>query len=82
MNFKAEYDEVQKSLAKQHVKLKVLQEECPHEDLYGKYESNTGNWCSSDDSYWLHLKCNDCGKIWCIDADQLEYRTTKFKEMK
>jgi hypothetical protein len=80
MNFKTEYDKIKKNLAKQYEKLRDLQGTCPHEDLYGEYESNTGNWSPSDDRYWLHLKCDDCGKVWNIYSTEPEYRTIKFKE--
>lgn len=82
MNVKTKYAKLQAKLAIALGEMIILQETCPHVDLSGEYDSNNGNWCSSDDSYWLHLHCNDCSKVWNIDSDNPEYRTTKFKEKK
>lgn len=38
-----------------------LRKECDHADYTAKYDANTGNWCQSDDSYWVVLKCPTCG---------------------
>lgn len=81
MDIKTEYNKITRNISKQYYeKLKLLQENCPHKDLYGKYKSDTGNWCSQDDRYWLELKCNDCNKMWDVDSSEEEYGTTKFKE--
>lgn len=36
----------------------------PKDMLTVKNNSNTGNWCPSDDSYWKECKCNVCGHYW------------------
>lgn len=43
-----------------------FRESCPHhpEEVRYKHESDTGNWCRSDDCYWTDLYCSRCGKMW------------------
>lgn len=43
-----------------------LQEACPHPLLLRevKNNSNTGNWCRDDDSYWAEHHCTMCGMRW------------------
>jgi len=55
--------------------LQQLQASCPHENKQGEYKGDTGNWSSSDDSYWIDARCLDCGKTWIIDSvtNKLEY---------
>ena len=38
----------------------ALQEECDHPLYTARYDGNTGNWCESDDTYWVVIKCPDC----------------------
>ena len=52
----------------------ALRTKCKHPDLEGKYQSNTGNYCEHDDSYWIDLFCPTCGKRWCYDSESPEYR--------
>lgn len=49
------------------VMLLDLRKECPH--MIGEYiyKGDSGNWSSSDDSYWKELTCSDCGKRWVED---------------
>ncbi len=47
-----------------------LKESCTHPNATGEHGSNTGNWCSQDDSYWISCSCPDCGKRWRIDSDK------------
>ena len=28
------------------------------------HKSDTGNWCKSDDSYWIDCDCSICGRHW------------------
>jgi hypothetical protein len=46
-----------------------LKQECPHPIGTYKYDGDSGNWSSSDDSYWKTLICSDCGKIWTEDHE-------------
>jgi hypothetical protein len=64
----------QDKISKGFAELKAVQDECSHPDLEGVYGSNTGNWCSADDSYWIDLKCPTCGKTWSVDGDDEKYR--------
>jgi len=41
-----------------------IQNACPHTNATKKCDSDTGNWCKADDSYWYEFKCPDCKKIW------------------
>lgn len=63
-----------RKLAKWHQVIRDAQNECEHPGLTGEYGSNTGNWCSQDDCYWLDLDCPVCGKRWSIDSNDPEYR--------
>lgn len=64
----------QDRIIKWHQYIRDIQMGCVHPDLIGKYNSNTGNWCPQDDSYWLDLNCPDCGKRWSVDSNNPEYR--------
>lgn len=39
----------------------ALRNECPHDNYTVQYKGDTGNWCQSDDSYWVVINCPDCG---------------------
>jgi hypothetical protein len=45
---------------------------CEHPVLTGKYGANTGNWSSTDDSYWVDFFCPNCGKRWTEDQDEVK----------
>lgn len=64
------------------LELQTIQENCPHADMQGKYKADTGNWCSSDDSYWIDAECLDCGKRFHIDSKGPGYRQFKGKIIK
>lgn len=38
-----------------------LRTQCDHGNYTAKYGGNTGNWCESDDSYWVDFNCPECG---------------------
>ncbi|MND53810.1 hypothetical protein D3C80_448580 [compost metagenome] len=57
------------------LQLEALRKECPHADKVGRYGSNTGNWCESDNTYWIRVECNDCGSTRTIYSDDPEYKT-------
>ncbi len=61
-------DKIQK--ARQEIT--VIQDACPHHRLVGKFYSDTGNYCSSDDSYWVELECPECQKFWRTDQANVE----------
>ena len=44
-----------------------LQDICRHPTANKKYESNTGNYDPSADSYWIENRCPDCGKFWVTE---------------
>jgi len=50
--------------------LKEYRQQCDHTDINYMYESNTGNWCESDDSYWLKVHCNNCGHCMYFDKEE------------
>lgn len=57
-------------IKKLNLEIESLRDQCSHENITGRYKSNTGNWCPSDDSYWIEANCLDCGKR--ITADSKE----------
>lgn len=50
-------------------KINDLQKVCSHEDVTAEYKANTGNWCEADDSYWVAVKCNDCGCYFTVNSE-------------
>lgn len=44
-----------------------IQNSCKHKEVIKVDNSNTGNWCPDDDSYWYECHCPDCGKCWLED---------------
>ena len=56
--------------------IKELQSQCMHENFTGYYECDTGNWCKSDDSYWINLICLDCDlkRFVSYETNEAEYR--------
>ncbi|ANA49194.1 hypothetical protein PMW_69 [Pseudomonas phage phiPMW] len=52
-----------------HLLLGKLRQECEHPNYTGKYNANTGNWCSDDDTYWIDFHCPDCGMTRTAYAD-------------
>jgi hypothetical protein len=82
MSIKSRIDTINKKIGKLYLQKQAIIAECTHTNLTGEYKSNTGNWCPSDDSYWIDVTCDDCGKWWMIDSkeDDHAYRTTKFKK--
>lgn len=57
-------DRQEERLAERLIK---LQEICKHPDAVKKYDSNSGNYDPSADSYWIDFKCPDCSKWWRED---------------
>lgn len=46
------------------VAIRNLQETCTHPNSTKHFRADTGNWCKSDDRYWVDYECPDCGKKW------------------
>lgn len=44
-----------------------LQALCSHPNVTKKYNSNTGNYDPTADSYWIEYRCPDCNKRWNED---------------
>lgn len=57
--------------------LKDLRSECHAQGhsglLLGKYNGNTGNWSSTDDFYWVNLRCPECGMAWTEAQEDVWY---------
>jgi hypothetical protein len=68
-NYQMELKEIQNNL-------------CDHKEATFTYHSNTGNWCPSDNTYWIHVTCPTCRRIWNVYSTETEYRNNKWKELK
>lgn len=55
---------------------------CTHEDAFGMYKANTGNWCKLDDSYWIELKCETCGERFHFDSQDNPEEYRKYSKTK
>jgi hypothetical protein len=60
-------DKIKAKINEWTVKLRELEQACPHTNVSRKAKADTGNWCPSDDTYWYEFKCPDCGKFWIED---------------
>lgn len=65
---------LQKKIGELYLKIAEEREKCEHKNLTIKYGADTGNWCRSDDTYWLDVKCDDCGQTFHYTSDKPEYR--------
>lgn len=50
-----------------HEAIKHIQNNCEHKNVDKKYRGDIGNWCPSDDRYWIEYTCRDCNKFWTED---------------
>lgn len=66
MNIKESVARIVQMRSRLNQELLTLREACPHLDKTGKHGANTGNWCSTDDDYWISAECCDCGRTWTI----------------
>ena len=66
-------ERLNKKISELSCQITELRKICPHENLVGVYKSDSGNWCSSDNSYWVELDCKDCGNAWHEDQEGLGY---------
>lgn len=64
-----EVQEIVDSIKILNQELSRIRKECQHTHIKYRYKSNTGNWCDSDNSYWVEYVCNHCGHIGFIDRD-------------
>lgn len=62
-------DTIKSNIEKWNNALEELQDSCKHENASHIDKADTGNWCTSDDSYWTVHHCTDCGKHWTTDQD-------------
>lgn len=54
--------------AEAHAALKTLRETCDHSGTVTyKYRGDSGNYDTSQDSYWIEWNCHDCDKRWLTD---------------
>lgn len=60
MNIKEKLDTINQIIIDAKDLKNALQDECEHPLYTAKYGGDSGNWCSSDDSYWVDLHCPDC----------------------
>jgi hypothetical protein len=65
---KAKVIEKKEQISILHQDIKILQEDCKHEDYAYKNKGDTGNWDRGDDSWWTEFKCNTCQKQWHEDG--------------
>jgi hypothetical protein len=70
---KRKCDTIKRKGDKLFAEVQKIQAECPHEELTGENHGDTGNWSSSDDSYWTVYVCPSCGKRWQEDQDESWY---------
>lgn len=64
-----EYLRLQTELAILKAKVGDLQKACPHDHALVKLDSDTGNWSSSFDSYWVEVRCPECGEFLNYDSE-------------
>lgn len=74
------------SCTDERVELDDLLTTCDHEYGTYMYSADIGNYCPSDDSYWINTKCDICGKMDAHDSNTKEYReiirNPNYKEVK
>ena len=78
MNTKVE--SVIKKIKKYNEQLKVLQSECPHENVSAFYDASSGNFDPMDDKYWLEVTCKDCDRHMSFDSTEDPDNYRKFSK--
>lgn len=70
MEFKELVEARDKALGEYKRLTKLVEDTCVHpkETLEVKYESDTGNYSPSDDSYWVNIYCPVCKCYWRADS--------------
>lgn len=81
MKTKTKLKQIRTKQVKAELELEQLQAECEHPNRLVKYGANTGNWCASDDSYWIDIFCPDCEKMWTVDQDFIGNRYGKYERV-
>jgi Tfp pilus assembly protein FimT len=64
---RAEAEALIESISQARSALEALQARCRHPAATKTADSDTGNYCRSDDSYWFNCVCPDCGLRWTED---------------
>lgn len=67
---KPEVDKIVKKIASLNHKLSILQSKCPHENVDAKYGGSSGHFDPMDNSYWVEVKCLDCGMRMIFDSER------------
>lgn len=57
-------EKIDKEVAYLLAKKKAIQERCLHVSVVKTPNSDIGNWCRGDDSYWYDCHCPRCDKRW------------------
>ena len=47
-------------------KICKLRDECPHDSVIAKYRGDSGNYDPNDNTYWVEVNCDDCGKYFSV----------------
>ena len=70
------YEKLLDSKQRIETAIRELQSVCTHSQAVVNKDCDTGNWCSSDDSYWVTVKCPSCGYYKRFDSvdDVAEYK--------
>ena len=69
-------EKLEAKITELHGKITELQETCRHDNLTYKCGGSSGNYDPSADCYWIDWHCEDCGKRWTTDQDNI-YHLTK-----
>ncbi len=56
-----------REIAELYNQLYAHQAKCKHTKVIKVANSDTGNWCPADDSYWYDCACPTCLKSWTED---------------
>lgn len=75
-NGMSKVDQLRKEIKERMDQIYEIQNECSHPKscVEKKYGSDTGNWDSSNDCYWVDLHCTLCDKKWTAYDDNEDYR--------
>lgn len=67
---KAEADRLLGEITKAQAELIALRKNCPHANQTKVHRSDSGNYDSSADCYWIDFSCHDCGKRWTEEGSK------------
>ena len=72
-----------KIIARAKMKISILKDTCPHTNHEAVYDGDTGGYDGPNfDTYWVDVKCFDCGRSFHYESDQPEYRGWKNRKTK